>query len=383
MRKVFFLLLLTACVSAQTSYTIGTNAHLLSSVYACVAASNSGTAYTCSTSPTFTTNDGDLINLKTDVANTGPATLNVNGSSPISIVSNGAALVPGQLQANSWYTLKYNSTSSTWQVTDRVTGTGTSAGGSSGQIEYNNAGAFGGFTVSGDGTLNTSTGALIVTKTNGTAFAPSATTDTTNASNIASGTLSSSRLPSAINLGTGSTVSMPSYYEFQAGLCQNTTAILGLSSPTSNAPTAVCLTETNTQKGVAQFTASGQTLQGRFLLPPDWVGSSGNDLTFVFTDVTDTTTSHNEVWNLQTACVATSQATTDPSAWNTAQTGSVAVQGTAAYTNNVTISTFTTTGCSANNMLYFKIGLDSSRTATGNANLISIRFKVKRTITTL
>ncbi len=49
-------------------------------------------------------------------------------------------------------------------------------------------------TVGGDATLSNS-GSLVVTKTNGSAFAPSATTDATNASNIASGTLAASRLP--------------------------------------------------------------------------------------------------------------------------------------------------------------------------------------------
>lgn len=48
---------------------------------------------------------------------------------------------------------------------DTVGGTpATSPGGSSGQVQYNNAGVFGGFTVSGDGTLNTSTGALTVSQ---------------------------------------------------------------------------------------------------------------------------------------------------------------------------------------------------------------------------
>ena len=54
-------------------------------------------------------------------------------------------------------------------------GGGGTPGGSSGQVQYNNLGAFGGFTVSGDGTLNTSTGALTVTKTSGTSFGALAT----------------------------------------------------------------------------------------------------------------------------------------------------------------------------------------------------------------
>jgi hypothetical protein len=49
------------------------------------------------------------------------------------------------------------------------------AGGSSGQIQFNNAGPLGGFTMGGDGTLNTATGALTVTKTSGVPLGAAAT----------------------------------------------------------------------------------------------------------------------------------------------------------------------------------------------------------------
>jgi hypothetical protein len=87
-----------------------------------------------------------------------------------------------------------------------VSGGGGSAGGTNGQIQWNNAGALAGFTMSGDCTTNTSTGAITCTKTNGTNFATSATTDTTNASNITSGSLANARLTTGfVVAGTGLT----------------------------------------------------------------------------------------------------------------------------------------------------------------------------------
>ena len=92
---------------------------------------------------------------------------------------------------------------------DLPAGTVVTPGGTPGQVQYDNAGAFGGFTVGGDGTLNTSTGALAVTKTGGVAFAASATTDTTNATNITSGTLAAARVATLNQNTTGSAANVP------------------------------------------------------------------------------------------------------------------------------------------------------------------------------
>jgi hypothetical protein len=56
-------------------------------------------------------------------------------------------------------------------------------GGSNGQLQYNNSGAFGGFTLGGDGTINTGTGALTVSKIGGVSvsLAGSLTTSGANA----------------------------------------------------------------------------------------------------------------------------------------------------------------------------------------------------------
>ena len=70
-----------------------------------------------------------------------------------------------------------------------------------------------------------------------------------------------------------------------------------------------------------------------------------------------------------------------PDSWNTGQTQSAAAQGTTLFTNTATLSSITTTGCSAGNLLYWKVTLDSSTTTTGNQDLFSLKFKLMRSVT--
>jgi hypothetical protein len=81
-----------------------------------------------------------------------------------------------------------------------ATPSGGTPGGTSGQVQYNNAGAFGGFTVGGDATLNPTTGALTVTTLNG--VSPGSFFNGTNAANL-TGTVSVNRF----NSGTGASSS--------------------------------------------------------------------------------------------------------------------------------------------------------------------------------
>jgi hypothetical protein len=128
-----------------------------------------------------------------------------------------------------------------------------SAGGSSGQIQFNSAGSLGGFTVAGDGTLDPVTGSLIVTKTNGVAFAAVATSG--SASDLGTGTLPPARLPNPTLTTNGGV------RQYNAVSHQYLTGISGFGVPFGQQPSVTDLQEGSTGNG-AVVRAAGPTLTG-------------------------------------------------------------------------------------------------------------------------
>lgn len=117
-------------------------------------------------------------------------------------------------------------------------GGGGTPGGSNGQIQYNNLGSFGGFTMSGDGTLNASTGALTVTKTSGSPFGALATITpgTGVATALGQATGSSGGLYTGSQVSTALSTALPSVPTYSlyggsggAGVAQAVTVGSGLS----------------------------------------------------------------------------------------------------------------------------------------------------------
>lgn len=112
-------------------------------------------------------------------------------------------------------------------VTSNTNGTcgsgATSPGGTSGQIEYNNAGAFGGFTLGGDAALNTSTGALTLNTVNGSPGSTTCSNITTNQKGLvtsnSTGTCGSGSSAVPLASGTSVTLSGPNEYFVCTAAC--------------------------------------------------------------------------------------------------------------------------------------------------------------------
>jgi len=171
------------------------------------------------------------------------------------------------------------------------------------------------------------------------------------------------------------------YLSFPAANCQMGAATTGFALPSSNYPSAQCVSGTNTTYGTLAFAENGagaaQPVQYHFPLPPDWTGAIDVDARW-----RTTATSGAVVWQIQTACVADGE-TGDP-AWNAVQKFTAdTAKATALQWNDVTpLTGLAVPGCAAGEELLFKFfrdATDAGDTLAATAELIWLRFTVRRT----
>src|SRR5262249_52428051 len=177
---------------------------------------------------------------------------------------------------------------------------------------------------------------------------------------------------------TGNSITTVSKLWFPGAGCVGGTAGLLWDTGASNAPTASCVTGTNTIKGVADFPdAVNVSMQTTTLLPADWSGNIDAKFKWVTSG-----TSGNVQWFLATICVA--DAETDDPAFHTASSVIDTAKGPPNQTNDATITSVTVTGCAAGELLHLKVSRDAtggnaSDTLAATASLIGVELTVRRT----
>lgn len=150
--------------------------------------------------------------------------------------------------------------------------------------------------------------------------------------------------------GTGNTLTTVQELDLPTAGCNDTTAAPFWNIFTSNKPTPVCITGTNTQTAAMEFPDSDgdYQMQTNWKLPATWTGAV--DIRFVWST---SLTTGNVVLQYQTGCAA--DAESPDVSFNTVQTLTDAAKGTANQLNDATATGVTMTGCAPNETLFLKV----------------------------
>jgi hypothetical protein len=199
--------------------------------------------------------------------------------------------------------------------------------------------------------------------------------------------LSSSTGVTTLNLGGFilSNAILPYKIQFNAGVCQNATASVGFSTPTTLGAAGGChsvaAASGDPAYGYAVFPLGGADteLHGQLELPSDWSGAV--DVSLKWNSAS--TASGDVVWEIAFGCVGEDEAATTVSFNETALAAVANKTGATLRFNASSATGITTTGCAAGETAYFVIHRDTDTagdTLDQDVNLISATFTIRRTI---
>lgn len=168
------------------------------------------------------------------------------------------------------------------------------------------------------------------------------------------------------------------FIDMDAATCVGATATNNLDdSPTLTEPAAACISATSTTYGVSSFDdATDEGYQAKFYLPADWTGAI--DIDFIWHG---TATTGAVAWAAQTGCVADAEVFS--LTFNTASVTSDTAKGTANQANVASLTSVSTTGCAAGELMFLQVYRDGNGTGgtddfSGDAHLVKIRVKNRR-----
>ena len=172
---------------------------------------------------------------------------------------------------------------------------------------------------------------------------------------------------------TGNVITTTSKVNFAPVGCSGTTGFLNWDTNATLAPTATCVagsTNTTLIQGYADFPDSDGEYQAQpqpFRLPADWTGALDLQLYWKAAATTG-----DVVWQVATLCRG--DAEIEDAAWNAAQAFAAdTAKGTTLQLNTVSLTTLTTTGCTAGDMFYMKIFRQRTHASDTIAGVVSLK----------
>jgi hypothetical protein len=179
--------------------------------------------------------------------------------------------------------------------------------------------------------------------------------------------------------GSGNLLTMPVTVDFKAAGCNNATAAFGWDTPTTSAPTSVCLGTTGL--GALRFAdGSTTTAQTSFHLPV--LANVSNSFDVVLTYTGDTSSTNNIRWSIALGCTADGESVSAPS-YNTATATNSAGPATTPNRKVLAVTGLSVTNCAAGETMFVqlqRVGADAGDTYAGNADALDLELTYRKAI---